>query len=199
MRNGPDSLREQSINCDLSQRTDTLLAKPPLEKQQSKRTQTSLANTNDMPKSFRNKNRSGCPSTQYGTMPLNYFRAHLAPYQDAYYPSRKRKLQKQRSSLRNTCDEILSDRHGAPTQPTSFSSKRRMANSDRFKISVRSINRQKKNETYPRSSHPLSTDSRDAPYSPSLIFDGGTITFVSSQATNGKPPFLHQKGSLNQQ
>ena len=190
---------EQSINHDHLQKTDTSLAKPPLERQQSKKTQTSPANTNDTPRSSRSKNHSGCPSIQCGTMPSNYFRVHLAPYQDAYYPSHKRKLQKQRSSLRNTCGEILSDHHGAPTQLTSSSSKRRMANSNRFKITDHSINGQKRTKTYPHSSHPLSTDSRDVPYSPSLIFDGGTIIFISSRVTNGKPPFLHQKGSLNQQ
>ena len=86
-----------------------------------------------MQKSFQNKNRKDCLSTRYGTMLSNYYQAHQALYQDDYYPLPKKKSPKQKSSSKNIYDETRSDHHGVHTQPTSYSSKRKMANSDQYR------------------------------------------------------------------
>ena len=152
-----------------------------------------------MQRSFQNKSRKGYPSTPYGIMPSNYYQVHPAPYQDDYYPSLRKKLLKQRGSSKNTYDEIQSDHHGVHMQPTSFSSKKRMANFDRYKITDRSTNGQRKIETCPHLSHPSSTDLQDAPFSPNSTSDGDTTTSVSNQETSGRWPSSPQKGYSNQQ
>ena len=152
-----------------------------------------------MRKSSQNKSRKDYPSTPYGITPLNYYQEHLAPYQDNYCPSLKKKSLKQKSSSKNTYDEIRSDHHGAHTQPTSSSLKRKMASFDPYKTIDHSTNGQRKIETYPHSSHPSSTDSQDAPSSPSSTSDGDITTFVLNQETSGKQPSSPQKGYSNQQ
>ena len=147
------SPREQSTNHDQSLKTGILSAKSPLERQQSKIPQTSPANTNDTQRSSQNKNHKGCPNIQYGTTPSNYSQVHPVPYQDAYYPSPKKRSQKQRNSLKNTYDEIQSDRHGAHTQLISSSLRRRTANFNQYKTTDHSTNGRRKTEMSPLSSH----------------------------------------------
>ena len=197
MQRRPGSSHAQSINHDLSPETNTLLVKLPLEKLQPKKPQISPASTSNMLKSSRNKNYKGYPSTQYGTMLSNCYQACPAPYQDGCYHLPKKRSLKQRNSSKNTCDETQSDHHGAHMQPTSFLSKRKTVNSDQYKTTVHSTSGQRKTETYPHSSHPSSTDSQDAPYSPNSISDGVTITYTSNWVTNGRPPSLHLKGCLS--
>ena len=150
-----------------------------------------------MRKSSQNKSRKDYPSTPYGTTQSNYYQVHLAPYQDDYYPSLKKRSLKQRNSSKNTYDEIRSDHHGAHTQPTS-SSKRKMASFDLYRITDHSTNGQRKIETYPHSFRPSSTDLQDAPFSPSSTSDGDTTTFASNQETSGRQPSSPQKGYSNQ-
>ena len=152
-----------------------------------------------MQRSSQKKSRKDYPSIPYGITPLNYYQVHLVPYQDDYYPSPRKKLLKQRSLSKNTYDEIRSDHHGVHMQPTSSSSKRKMANFDRYKTTDHSTNGQRKIETYPHSSHPSSTDLRDAPFSPNLTSDGDTTTSVSNQETSGRQPSSRQKGYSNRQ
>ena len=152
-----------------------------------------------MRKSSRNKNRKDYPNTPYGITPLNYYQVHLAPYQDDYYPSLKKKLLKRRDSSKNIYDEIRSGHHGVHTQPTFSLSKRKMASFDRYKIIDHSTNGQRKIEMYPHSSPLSSTGLQDAPFSPSSISDGGTTTFASNQEMSGKQPSSPQKGYSNRQ
>ena len=50
-----------------------------------------------MPKYSLNKNPKDYPNIQYGIMPLNCSQEHPALYQDASYPSHKKRLRKQRN------------------------------------------------------------------------------------------------------
>ena len=152
-----------------------------------------------MRKSSRNKNRKDYPNTPYGTTPLNYYQVHLAPCQDDYYPSLKKKLLKQRNSSKDIYDEIRSGHHGVHTQLTFSLSKRRMASFDRYKTIDHSTNGQREIETYPHSSPRSSTGLQDAPFLPNSTSDGDTTTFASNQGMSGKRPSSPQKGYSNRQ
>ena len=180
MQRRPNSCHVLSINHALSQKTDTTLAKSLLVRSQQKKSWTSPTSTNDMQQSSQNRSPKGCQNIQYGTTLSNFSQAHLAHYQDVCYLSHRKKLQRQRSLWKNIYNETQSDHHGAPMQPTSSSSKRKMANSNQSKIINHWINGRRKTETSPLSSHQWLTDSQGAPCSPSLISDGGIITFASN-------------------
>src|SRR6266850_8197739 len=103
----------------------------------------------DTLKSLANNNHKGSLSTQYGTMPSNYYPAHQHHSQEDSYVSHKMKSKRYQKLWQNIYKEELSDQELDHTLQMSSSSKRKMANYVQYKTTVPSINGQRKIAMYP--------------------------------------------------
>src|SRR6266850_4915709 len=103
----------------------------------------------DMLKCLANNNLKDSPNTQYGIMPLNYYRELQHHYREDFYASLKTKSKKYQKSWPNTYQ-------GEPFDPaldhmpqTSSLSRRKMENYVRYKTTVLLTNGRRKTAMYP--------------------------------------------------